>query len=189
MTFETLPGLPATGPVPEQFSPTGQGYFREGMVVRFTPDSGHPWVGNFQPGMTGVNKVLPHPDGCRIVVVSGGQGYFVQPNSHRAEVFSHGAIAGIHEAPELHILVIDQSGIWFEALGAEGIRWSTRRISWDGFRNVVITGNTLMGEAWTPIESAWVRFQVDMRTGGTIGGSYDRPDAIAWEHLSDGTAS
>jgi hypothetical protein len=155
VTFETLSELPATGSVPEQFSPTGQGFFREGMVVRFTPDSGVPWVGNFQPGLTGVDRALIHPDGSRVVVVSGGQIYIVQPDSRRTDVLSYGAIAGIHAVPELDMLLLDQQGIRFEALGAQGVLWSTRRLGWDGFRNVVITGSTLTGDAWTPIGDTW----------------------------------
>ena len=38
------PGLPATGPPPEQFSATGQGMFREGHVVRFSSRTGT-WIG------------------------------------------------------------------------------------------------------------------------------------------------
>ena len=52
MVFEILTGLPGTGPWPEQFSATGLGTHSEGFVVRFVPDHGEAWIGNFLPGLT-----------------------------------------------------------------------------------------------------------------------------------------
>jgi hypothetical protein len=50
MEFEILAGLPTSGDWPEQFSATGMGAHREGLVVKFYPYSQSAWVGNFQRG-------------------------------------------------------------------------------------------------------------------------------------------
>ena len=177
MTFEPLPGLPGTGPVPEQFSASGKGTFREGFVVRFDPDVGEPWIGNFQPGdRRRTNRALCHPDGRHVVVVAGGQAYVVDPDSRDSEALPGSWIVEIYELDELHLLLFDHQGIRFEALGAAGIQWRTRRISWDGFRDVAISGHTLSGEAWNPMGDTWARFIVDLRTGATEGGSYPLAD-------------
>lgn len=38
-SWTILPGLPPYGPLPEQF-PDGQHAYREGLVVKFSPDPG-----------------------------------------------------------------------------------------------------------------------------------------------------
>src|SRR5437899_12361110 len=49
---------------------------------------------------------------------------------------------------------------------------SGQHLSWDGFKNITITGNELSGFAWRPGENDWVPFRVDLRTGDAEGGSY-----------------
>jgi hypothetical protein len=46
-------------------------------VVRFFPSHGDAWVGNFKPGIDSAFGVYPHPDGSRLLVVSGGDLYAV----------------------------------------------------------------------------------------------------------------
>ena len=122
--FRVLAGLTATGPGPEQFSATSQGQHREGLVVQFLPESENTWIGNFQPGATGFNMVIPCVGGDTILVIAGGQGYEVHP------------------------------GVRLEAWGGHGIRWQSCRISWDGMRNVRVEGDTITGEAWSPVTTA-----------------------------------
>src|SRR5437870_3458051 len=78
--FRVLPGLPATGAGPEQFSETGRGKHSEGFVVEFFPEMKPSWVGNFQPGLTSYNAVLQLPSGRLVIVVAGGQAYVIDPD-------------------------------------------------------------------------------------------------------------
>lgn len=77
--FRILPGLPSTGPLPDQFSATGQGKHREGFVVEFLPAGEHAWTGNFQPGVTGYCTVIPQ--GKNLIVVARGQAYLIDPQN------------------------------------------------------------------------------------------------------------
>lgn len=174
--FRLLPGLPATGPVPVQFSNTGQGTHREGIVVEFEASDGTSWVGNFQPGLVrGHSQVVRHPDGKSLVVVAGGTAYVVDPES-RALVGSFGAqIDTVILDQDRHQLIIG-NGLWFEALGASGLIWRSRRLSWDGVRNVRISDAHLRGEAWNPVDDGWSEFRLDLQSGRVVGGSYDGPD-------------
>ena len=173
--FEALAGLPGTGPYPEQFTTDGRGTSREGLVVRFGGSADAAWVGNFQRGITDFSTVVLHPDGAHVLVVAGGQAYVVDPHSRVLHAVLGGSYQGLWEWPAGSLHVLDHSGVAFDALGPKGIRWSTRRISWDGFRRIEVSGNRLRGEAWTPLGDYWVPFEIDLLSGKASGGSYQEP--------------
>jgi hypothetical protein len=172
--FEILPGLPSSGPLPEQFSSTGHGTHSEGFVVRFLPEQSSPWVGNFQGGFGKCQGVFVHPNGCHLIVVATGQAYIVEPES-RALLDHFGAdIASVVEVPEIDALLFT-NGLWFEAYGASGLLWRSRRVSWDGVRSLSRTKLTLHGEAYSPLDDAWHPFSLDLASGHAKGGSYTGP--------------
>jgi hypothetical protein len=172
--FEILSGLPAYGPAAEPFSPTGQGEHREGFVVRFAPDTDSEWVGNFQPGAGGLSNVYEHPNGAELIVVAGGQGYVVAPDSRRCVATFGATIESAFNMPECKVIIFG-NGLWFEAIGTGGPFWRSGRISWDGMRDVTIDGSKLTGNAWD-ISGDWVPFQLDVTSGNFTGGSYNGPD-------------
>ncbi len=172
--FRVLPGLPATGPLPEQFSDSGQGKHREGFVVEFEPSDGASWIGNFQPGYAqGYSQVILHPDGQRLLVIAGGTAYVVDPETRELIATFGGGVEIVLADEERHQLIIG-NGLWFEAVTASGMRWRSRRLSWDGIQNVRIDGSALRGEAWNL--SDWSEFTVDLQTGDVVGSSYNGPD-------------
>jgi hypothetical protein len=68
--------------------------------------------------------------------------------------------------------LLNNQGIEFLRLAANGIVWSSRRVSYDGFRDLQFEGERLTGHAWSPIEDSWLPFDLDVRTGRVEGGSY-----------------
>ena len=93
-SFRVLPGLPPYGEAAMPFPPDWGHGAREGLVVEFTTDAGERWVGNFRPGLDGIDGVRLHPDGHNVIVVSAGAAWFVDPN--RREVSELGdAIDGM----------------------------------------------------------------------------------------------
>jgi hypothetical protein len=122
-TFEILAGLPATGPYPEQFSSDGRGTHQEGVVVRVSPPNGTPWIGNFQRGGSGFSGAFPHPDGVSLIVIAGGEGYVVDPETRALRSVLAGSYAGAWLWAQQRLLLLDHSGVCFEAVGAEGTRW------------------------------------------------------------------
>ncbi len=172
--FEILPGLPSSGPLPEQFSATGHGTHSEGFVVRFLPEQTSSWVGNFQGGFGECQGVFPHPNGSHLIVLASGQAYIVDPES-RALLHHFGAdIAAVLEVPEIDALVFT-NGLWFEAYGASGHLWRSQRLSWDGVRSLSRSELTLRGEAYSPLDDSWHPFSVDLTSGHAEGGSYNGP--------------
>ena len=173
--YEILAGLPATGPIPEQFSETGLGKHSEGFVVRFHPSTGgESWVGNFQGGFGECDGVYPEPGSVHLIVVSAGQAYVIDPENRALVRTFGGAIQGVLSVPDLGLLVFD-NGIWLEGLGACGLNWKTRRLSWDGFRQIRLVGTSLCGEAYAPHANTWHGFEVNLETGHAKGGSYNGP--------------
>lgn len=169
--FQILEGLPPYGPSALPFPTNGARSHSEGLVVRFTPLVGEPWVGNFQPGVTSYRDVLQHPDGQRAFVISGGQGYIVDPSNHGGAQEIGGAYTDAVALDDSLVLITPCE---LELHGPEGLRWRTKRISWDGLQSVQVDPirAVITGEAWSPLDDSWSRFVVDLRTGDVTGGSY-----------------
>jgi hypothetical protein len=129
-------------------------------------------------------SVRLHPDGKRVLVIAGGDAWFVAPQMHHIEQFeSH--IDGIWEIPGSNDLVLSSQGLAFLRLGASGIVWHTRRLSWDGFNHLQIVAGALEGLSWTPLGDEWLAFKVDLLSGKSQGGSYSETDPEGWEKLSN----
>ncbi len=85
-----------------------------------------------------------------------------------------GPIETVLALPEASLLVVG-NGIWLEAWDKSGMKWRSRRISWDGMQDLRIENETVLGLAWSPIDDRHHPFSVDLRTGAVDGGSYDGP--------------
>jgi hypothetical protein len=145
---------------------------REGFVVEFNNEDGSSWVGNFPSERSGACKIMWHPDGVHVLVFTEGTLWSVDPISKVAEALAGGC--STVWPLESGDLLIEQSCIYILRLGREGIAWQTSRISWDGFQNVRIESNKLVGESWSPFgDDVWIPFIVDIETGVHEGGSYD----------------
>ena len=169
--WEILAGLPPYGPAAVSFSATGHGMHREGLVVRFFTGSDEDWVGNFQPGLTGSADVLGHPNGKDVIVIAGGQGYIISPTSRLCLATFGGQIECVKAAPRQR-MVMFVSLTDVTAIGTDGLVWHSRRISWDGMRNLRITDAKFVGEAYSPLDDGWHDFEVDLSSGMAIGGSF-----------------
>ena len=172
--FEILAGLPGDGPLPLAFSATGQGRHREGFVVRFMPPDVAPWVGNFQPGLTGFNFVVGQDNGAAHLVISGGQGYLVDTNSGGllSEFGGYIEWAQVLDDDET---VLTCNGISFSLLKVAKVVWQTRRLSWDGVRAIRLTSDRLIGEGWC-FDETWHPFEVNLANGDAVGGGYTGPE-------------
>jgi hypothetical protein len=178
--FEILPGLPPYGPAAEPFPEDGGQAYREGLVVEFRPRGRPSWVANFQKGASGVDAVVRHPDQDHVIVVAGGTGFIVDPVSRRQthQFLLSGAISFLQSLPELNLVVVGD-GLRIAACLADDTGWCTERISWDGMRNITVSGSTLRGEAWSPVSDRWYPFVVDLLTGKMSGAIYPQEMANA----------
>lgn len=171
MTFRILPGLPADGPPPKQFTYGDKRTHSEGVVVEFSPPSTASWVGNFQRGIGSYSGAVTHPNAHDVIVVAGGEGYVVDPQTAALKATFGGGICGLWMA-DSRLVILDDSGIRFSALAEHGWRWHTQRVSWDGFDNVTLDRERLLGQAWNAIDQCWQPFSIDLATGTVEGGAY-----------------
>ena len=173
-TFRRLQGLPAYGSLAVGFPSEWASLGREGLVVEFAGADGTTWVGNFRPGLGGLDAARSHPNGALVLVASAGALWCVDPDSRFAEQIAP-AVCEIWEL-ESGDLLFDTQGLAFVRLGRAGVVWHTRRISWDGFQDIQLEAEHLNGEAWSPIEDRWLPFSIDLKTGRVAGGSYNGPE-------------
>ncbi len=189
MRFRRRPGLPPYGPLATAFPEEWGRRSHEGLVVEFEPSASEVWVGNFQPGIGGLDEVRAHPNGHDVLVVAAGDIWVVDPDTRRGEQLAPAADAA-WDVSEPEGVVFSRQGLAFLRLGPSGLLWHTRRLSWDGFDRVEIRDNELTGFAWSwrPGEE-WTPFRVDLRSGRSSGGSYSEQDAARdaekWEHLNE----
>jgi hypothetical protein len=189
LVFRILPGLPTSGPnarpYPADFGRTG----KEGFVVEFLPDTPNAWTGNFRPGLGGFCGALPHPNSGDVVVFANGDGYILDPRSGelRSEMFV--GVSHAREAADPPGFILDRQQLAFTRIAPIDATWRTiwhtRRLSWDGFKDVVFDGGSITGLAWSPHGAPdWKPFTVDLATGRSTGGAYDGPAEPGWEELA-----
>lgn len=168
---EVLPGLPGTGLVPLQFHGEGQKTHSQGLVVKTIPNSGTPWIGNFQFGDGTVSEVYAAPSEDMVFVVAKGQGYLVLVNHPLDyQLVKSYPIKEVFPVPQRRLIVFADF-VKLSAYGPSGLEWVTSRLSWDGLKITGITSELIQGLAWDSPLNKEVEFFVDVRTGRHQGGS------------------
>jgi len=173
-SFEVLLGLPPYGPMAKPFPASGYGAFREGFVVQFESKKISKWVGNFQLGHTSFSGAYDHPDGRRVLVVAGGAVYTVDPDTQIAEE-SGGMVSSVTHVSEGNALLFND--IFYLSFIGPDRNWQTERLSWDGIRNLSISGNFVVGEGWR-YDDTWHEFSVSLTNGSHTGGAYDESEFV-----------
>jgi len=143
----------------------------DGIGVEFFPNDNEAWYGTFasdelSPNAVSLLQVLP--DTQNALVVSAGAGYVV--NVHNPKKWSE-----IPVRPIMGVLT-DHANcavyIWdfvrFICLGAEGLRWKTDRISWDGIEDVHVNGNILDALVWNAPKKMYDRIEINTKTGSLL---------------------
>jgi hypothetical protein len=154
----------------------------EGTVVEFVTETGG-WIGNFRPGLGGVQYAGQHPNGSNANVIAAGDLWIVDPIKKTA-TRTLPAIEAMWEVQNPEGWLLSRQGIALARLGPQGLMWHTRRLSWDGFDQIEIDYEELRGLAWSPLDDKWCPFVVKLKTGKSAGGSYFQDDAEAWEVLA-----
>ncbi|WP_457352131.1 hypothetical protein [Roseateles sp. P5_D6] len=150
--------------------------------MEFVTESG-PWVANFRPGLAGIHMADVHPNGRDALVIASGDLWVVNPVRKTAE-YVLPVIDSAFEVQNPGGWVFTRQGIALVRLGPDGIRWHTKRLSWDGFDRLRIDSERVSGFAWS-LDSEWVPFEVELATGRSTGGSFSDDDAEGWEQLAN----
>jgi hypothetical protein len=166
--FIILNHIPPYGATPQAFGWTDP---REGFVVEFIPENKPTWVGNFKPGIGGINDVVEHLNGKYLIVIAKGDGYIVDPETRDLVLTFSWGIDYYVLVPELNEIVFGNL-CYFLAIGTAGLLWTTRDIAWgDGIRAITRTKTSLSGESYNPMDDSWIPFSIDLADGSAKGGS------------------
>src|SRR3954469_10479713 len=149
MSYRVLDGLPPYGPSAVPFPAEWGCLGREGIVAEFRDSSGAKWSGNFRRGLGGLDGAVDHPDGRHVIVFAGGDAWLVDPELRVGRCFAP-AIDG--RWPVSDGMVLSRQGLAFLRVGPGGVDWHTRRLSWDGFRDVILIDEDLTALCWSPLE-------------------------------------
>ena len=150
---------------------------RGALLVEVRPAAGGSFLatcalGFREPSLPSGLWSCPAPDD--LLIVAGGYGYLVPTLEPARCTF-------LPLRPVTSVLAASQAGILLLAgfhtvlaIGHEGVRWQTERLSWEGVTLRQVQGNTLHGEGWDMFADREVPFQVDLTTGAHQGGGYRR---------------
>jgi len=171
--YEILDYLPAYGDMYISISDNNESFYSEGFVVRFYKSNGKSWIANFKLGGTHLKAVFDFPEHNKIIVIAGGLGYIMNPESEKPVSFFGYAIDDILQTENKSLVCAD--GISFLIIdNTTGEIWRSERISWDGFRNLKYNNNIISGQSYDPTNSnqSWSDFTFNILTKEVIGGSY-----------------
>lgn len=145
----------------------------EGLGVKFFPREGVPWYGTFASGSLSRNAVSfagSCPDKVRAIVISKGEGYVVnvdQPDDWSSIPLL--PVMGVVSDAEQQV-IIAWDYIRMLCIDQNGIRWKTRRISWDGIKDVTVHSNEIRASVWDPPKGCFRAATIDLATGTVTSG-------------------
>ncbi len=112
----------------------------------------------------------PRPDD--LCAVAGGYAYIVDTaDPARAATVPLKPVVEVRPVPEHGLLLF----VGFHAIaawGADGLRWVSERLSWEGVAVGRVEGATLHGSGWDIRSDKEVAFGLDLTTGRHTGGGY-----------------
>lgn len=132
-------------------------------MVEFKTERGS-WVGNFKPGIGGINLAGVHPNKRDAVVVAAGDLWVVNPET-RAAARVLSALDAALETREPDGWVFSRYGFALARFGPEGLIWHTRRLSSGGFGKLAIAQGQVRGVAEASYDGRSRYFRVDLATG------------------------
>src|SRR5262249_24933654 len=147
---------------------------RSGDWLRVMPHNAQPWTGFFALGFDSphvVNAVSSCADPDSLCAVVGGYAYVVKASDpgHWFRIEQR-PVVDLRAHTELAVLIFT-GFTTISALGSEGLRWTTGRLSWEGITITGIVAGKLQGRGSDAMSDKEVPFEVDLLTGKHTGGA------------------
>ena len=179
---EVLRSAPLIAPArvfvyPQQVAGEEETLGRGAVFAQVQPQTGGTFLatcalGFGDPSLPSGVWACPRPDD--LLAIAGGYGYRVDTlHPEQCEFLPVRPIASVLALPE-HGLLLLAGFHAVLALGAEGVRWQSARLSWEGITLHEVRAGFLHGEGWDMFADREVPFRVDLRTGEHEGGGYRR---------------
>lgn len=114
------------------------------------------------------------PNADDLLAVAGGYAYLLKTlYPEDTELLEQRPVTAVLPAPAENLLLL--AGFHdVLAIGPDGVRWRTARLSWEGVTLQGIRDRHLHGSGWDMFADAELPFTVDLRTGAHEGGGYRR---------------
>jgi hypothetical protein len=116
--------------------------------------------------------VLACPDPDQMCALAGGYAYLAETTDPEScTLLPMRPVTAVHALPSHGLLLF----VGFHELmgwGADGLRWQSARLSYEGIRITQIEGHSLHGLGWNMVTDREVPFTVDLRTGLHTGGGF-----------------
>jgi hypothetical protein len=146
---------------------------RDGLLVEVRPHDGEPWIGTFAFGQIapkGATGMFTMPNPHQLCVVATGEGYIVSASSPAVWEL-------VRAKPVIDVRLIRAQGLVvfatfteLVAYGSAGVKWRTKRLSWDNLKITEVTDACIKGEFWDIRSESMASFEVDLVTGSHQGG-------------------
>ena len=108
----------------------------------------------------------PNPDW--LCAVAGGYAYLVNTaQPERWEQVEYRPVLEVTPLPEQQLLLFSGHHS-LAAYGPNGKSWETLRLSWEGFKILNVSSDSLIGRGWDMMTDREFEFQVDLRTGTRV---------------------
>jgi hypothetical protein len=169
--YEILASLPVYGPMYIPVTESGEAFYSEGFVVRFYRADGTNWVANFQLGWTDFNEVQALENNTNLLIIAGGTCYLMDPEETRPTLVFGAAVAAIFKLTNGCFVL--QNDVDLIVVETNGTHWHSSRISWDGLKDLTVSGTIISGFSFDPINDVQeVPFSYNVDTRELVGGSY-----------------
>jgi hypothetical protein len=145
----------------------------DGLIVNVIPYKGDPWLGIFafdqtaHKGVTGIFST-PNPE-CFCVVARGNAFIVSASNPNIWEPVCAIPIIDVRSIVK-HGIIVFANFTELLAYDSQGLKWHTKRLTWDSMKVVEITDDFLKGEFWDIRSESTQNFTVDLITGSHQGG-------------------
>lgn len=151
---------------------TGEPFYSEGFVVRFYKADGLEWVANFQPGWSDLKQVIEFEKTQNILVIANGTCYLMDPNETKPIDVFGASYSNIFKAGNDRLVLQDLTDLTI--VEPDGSHWNSKRISWDGLKEIKVMNNCVTGLSYNPILDGeeWNTFTYDLNTKRLTGGSF-----------------
>ncbi|MDE1162889.1 MAG: hypothetical protein PW792_13235 [Acidobacteriaceae bacterium] len=128
-------------------------------------------LGFHSPDLPSGLWACPHAD--ELLAVAGGYAYLVNTLAPERCVFlEQRPVTAVIAAPDAGLILL--AGFHnVVALGAEGVAWKSKRLSWEGVTLGQVREGKLHGTGWHMMEDRDVPFVMDLGSGEHSGGGFD----------------
>jgi hypothetical protein len=165
--YEILDALPPYGQMAIPMVADGEVFVSEGYVIKFYKDDGDFWIGNFPKGMTNLFDVKSYQNSPLILVISGGDGYLINPNTPKVlGRFEYMALELLEWQNNQLILATYDKVMIIDSNGATV--WDIKLDISDGIKDLSIQDDILYGYAYDIYsydqDNPWIKFQINLLT-------------------------